>query len=240
MKGLGKAGVFLIFFLSVPIAPALAARVIVFDAATSVRAPVFIRVQTRGAVFSAGGLLVEVSVEGNAAGPVLTGADGFGYLKYTPTRSGLLTIAARLEETSGQGRLLSVLPTEPVLVVEIDGPIRRFPKLTTPVENAARSLRSLSDGFRIVYLAGVLGAAVDRAWLASVDMPESVVLSGKGTARIERLKEKGMNIRAVVGSQRLLDAAGEAVPHRFGFESEDKNLRVNRWEELEEKLRRVH
>ena len=240
MKGLGKAGVFFIFFLSVPIAPALAARVIVFDAATSVRAPVFIRVQTRGAVFSAGGLLAEVSVEGNAAGTVLTGADGFGYLKYTPTRSGLLTVTARLEETSGQGRLLSVFPTEPVLVVEIDGPIRKFPKLTTPVENAAQSLRSLSDGFRIVYLAGILGSAVDRAWLDSVDMPESVVLSGTGTRRIKSLKENGMNILAVIGGQRLLDAAEKMVPHRFGFETEERKLRVNSWEELEKKLRLLH
>ncbi len=239
MKGTGKAAVFLLICMFTAPFPAVAARIIVFDAATAVDSPVFIRVQTRGTVFSAGGLLAEIEVAGKTAGSVLTGVDGFGYLKYTPARSGLLTVTARLAEKSGQGRLLSVAPTDPVLVVQIDGPIRRLPKLTAAVENAADSLRSLSEAYRIVYVAGMLGAAVDRAWLSSVNVPDSVVLSGEGAALLEGLEEKGVHIRAVVGSQPLLDAAEKRVPHRFGFETEDKKLRVDSWEELEKKLREL-
>ncbi|MGD8368677.1 MAG: hypothetical protein PVG78_13645, partial [Desulfobacterales bacterium] len=197
MNGIGKAAIFLVLFLWAPPFPAFAERIIVFDAATGVHSSVFIRVQTRGTLFSAGGLLAEIEVEGTTAGTVLTGADGFGYLKFTPTRSGLLTVTARLGDRAGRGRLLSVLPSEPVLVVEIDGPVRSLPKLTTTVEHAADSLRALSGAFRIIYLAGMLGPAVDRAWLASVNMPESVVLPGDGAGLLRGLKEKGMGIRAV-------------------------------------------
>ena len=239
MKGLGKATLLLLLLAGFQPLPPAAARVIAFDAATAVGNPVIIKLQTRGKVFSAGGERAEVIVDKEVVGSVLTGADGFGYLKYTPTQPGLLPITARSGVESGRGLLLSALPDEPILVVEIDGPIRRLPKLTSTVMNAADSLRSLSETFRIIYVAGMLGPAVDRAWLASVDMPESVVLPGKESGGFKRLKEKGMNLRAVVGSQPFLDAAENVVPHRFGFETVERELRVKGWEELEKKLREL-
>jgi hypothetical protein len=239
MKGLGKATLFLLLWVGLqPLHPA-AAGVLVFDAATAVGTPVVIKIQTRGKVFSAGGQRAEVSVDKAVVDSILTGADGFGYLKYVPARPGVLAITARSGEEAGRGFLLAAGPEDPVLVVEIDGPIRQLPKLTSPVDDAADSLRSLSSAFRIVYVAGMLGPAVDRAWLASVDMPESVVLSGKKDGLLKRLKVKGIDLRAVVGSQALLDAAKTRVPHRFGFETDEKDLRVKNWKELEKKLRKL-
>ncbi|MGD8369057.1 MAG: hypothetical protein PVG78_15575, partial [Desulfobacterales bacterium] len=64
-----------------------------------------------------------------------------------------------------------------------------------------------------------------------------VVLPGDGAGLLRGLKEKGMGIRAVVGSQSLLDEAEKLVPHRFGFEADESRLRINTWQELEKKLR---
>jgi hypothetical protein len=239
MNGLGKAVLGLFFLLAAMPATPAAARVVVFDAATSVHTPVFVRFQTRGAVFSEGGRRIDVRVGEKTAGKVLTGADGYGYLKYTPTHHGLLKITARSGDESGSGRLLSVLPTDPVLVVEIDGPVRRLPKLAAAVEDAAAALRSLSKAFRIVYLAGLLGPAVDRAWLASVDVPESVVISGKDAASLKALRKRGLLLRAVVGSEELLTAADGIVPHRYGFETAEAKWRVENWEALADLLGRL-
>jgi len=236
MNGLGKAALGLFFFLAALSAAPAGARVIVFDAVTSVHTPAFVRVQTRGAVFSEGGMRVEVNVGEKTVGTVLTGADGYGFIKYAPTRRGLLKITARSGEESGSGRLLSVLPTEPVIVIEIDGPVRQLPRLGA-AENAADSLRSLSENFRIVYLAGLLGPAVDRAWLASVDAPESVVVSGKDEASLKALRKRGLLLRAVVGSEKLLKASEGIVPHRYGFETKDAKWRVEGWEALAKRLR---
>jgi hypothetical protein len=237
MNGLGKAALGLFFFLAALPGARAGARVIVFDAVTSVHTPAFVRVQTRGAVFSEGGMRVEVNVGENTVGTLLTGADGYGFIKYAPTRRGLLKITARSGDASGYGRLLSVLPTDPVIVVEIDGPVRQLPRLGAAVENAAATLRSLSGSFRIVYLAGMLGPAVDRAWLASVDVPESVVVSGKEEASLKALRKKGLFLCAVVGSEKLLKASEGIVPHRYGFETKDAKWRVDSWEALAERLR---
>jgi hypothetical protein len=238
MKGLGKATLLLLWIVFQPLPPAVA-RIIVFDAVTAVGNPIIIKLQTRGRVFSAGGKRAEVSVDKEVVGSALTGADGFGYLKYVPTQPGVFPITARSGEESGRGFLLAAAPEEPVLVVEIDGPIRRLPKLTSTVDGAADTLRSLSAAFRIVYVAGMLGPVVDRVWLESVDMPESVVLSAAKVGLFKRLKEKGINLQAVVGSQPLLEAAKKKVPHRFGFETEERALRVKSWKELEKKLREL-
>ena len=238
MKRHGKAAafVFIAFVLAMRPLPAAAGRVVVYDAATGTGHPVTLELRTRGKVFSAGGKLAEVRVDGQSAGTVLTGADGFGYLKFTPPLPGLMPITARSGNESGRGMLLSAAPDQPVLVVEIDGPVRRLPNLTATVENAGQSLRSLSEKFRIVYIAGIAGPAIDRAWLESVDMPSSVVLSWNGGGVVKQLHARGLLLYAAVGGQRLLDAADGIVPRRFGFESGNASLRVKSWKEVAERL----
>ena len=68
--------------------------VIVYDQITAPNTPVFLKVQTRGRFFAEGGRRVTLSVNKDRTFKLLTGGDGFGYVKYTPAEPGRFTISA--------------------------------------------------------------------------------------------------------------------------------------------------
>ena len=59
-------------------------EVVVFDRVTTVKTPIRIKVLTKSRFFAAGGRLADIYLDGNHLKRILTGGDGFGYLKYTP------------------------------------------------------------------------------------------------------------------------------------------------------------
>ena len=62
-------------------------KVVVFDQVTTVQTPIKIRVLTREGFFSAGGRMVDIYLDNNLLKKILTGGDGYGYLKYTPAQA---------------------------------------------------------------------------------------------------------------------------------------------------------
>ncbi len=63
MNWVGKAALLIVLLLCAVPETKAGARVLVFDATTTVHTPVFIRIQTRGAVFAAGGSKAEIRVD---------------------------------------------------------------------------------------------------------------------------------------------------------------------------------
>ncbi len=76
----------LFLFIVVPVSHS---KVVVFDRVTTVQTPLTISVQTRDGFFSAGGRMVDIYLDDNLLKKILTGGDGYGYLKYTPPGPGL-------------------------------------------------------------------------------------------------------------------------------------------------------
>ncbi|MEJ2286133.1 MAG: hypothetical protein P8X85_21355, partial [Desulfobacterales bacterium] len=60
------------------------ADVAVLDGVTTVNTPIRITVMTRSRFFAAGGRLVDLYLDGEHLKRILTGGDGYGYLKITP------------------------------------------------------------------------------------------------------------------------------------------------------------
>ena len=70
-------------------------KVVVFDRVTTVQKPVDIRVLTKDGFFAAGGQMVDIYLDNILLKKIMSGGDGYGYLKYTPREAGLKAINAR-------------------------------------------------------------------------------------------------------------------------------------------------
>ncbi|MCG6907425.1 MAG: hypothetical protein LJE63_12495 [Desulfobacteraceae bacterium] len=217
-------------------APAADAGVRVYDRVTAVGCAVFIEVETRRFGFPEGGTRVQLHLDERALGEILTGADGRGYLKYTPGAAGELRLAARWRNFQDSGRLLVLKPDEKVVVVEIDAALRSHPLDQRLREGGAAALESLSRRFRLIYLESPLGALVNEKWLTDSGLPQTVVLRNRGEATFKHLAAHGVRPFAVVGSAGLLAAAKAHVEKRFSFEKTADGETVEDWPALLEAL----
>ena len=194
-------------------APEANAGVRVSDRVTAVGWAVFLEVETRRFGFPEGGTRVQLYLEDRALGEILTGADGRGYLKYTPGAAGELRLGARWRDFQASGRLLVLKPDEKALVVEIEGALRSHPLDRALRAGGAAALETLSRRFR-----------------------QAVVLRNRGHATFKHLAAHGVRPFAVVGSAGLLAAAKPYVEKRFSFEKTADGQTVENWPALLEAL----
>ena len=108
-----KLCVFLLI-LGISILPAARglSAVIVYDRVTTVGTPVYLKVLTKGRIFADGGRLVEFYLDDKSFGQNLTGGDGYGYMKYTPRRTGIIKVRATSQGESGAGLALVMKKSE--------------------------------------------------------------------------------------------------------------------------------
>ncbi len=58
----------------------------------------------------------------------------------------------------------------------------------------------------------------------------------KGAATLESLREKEVQVHAVIGSAETVAAAGAQVPHRISFEKAKGATVVSEWSDIENRL----
>lgn len=219
-------------------APAADAGLTVYDRVTGVGSPVFLAVETRRFGFPEGGTRVRLFLDGRALGEILTGADGRGYLKYTPSATGELRISGRWQDAEDTGRLLVLGPKEKVVVVEVDTALRSNPLDLAVRAGSAAALETLTRGYRLIYLGSLLGVYTTEKWLTANGLPQTVVLRNRGEATFKYLAAHGVHPFAVVGSAGLLSAAKPHVKRRFSFEQTADGETVKDWPAVLEALGR--
>ena len=126
------------------IVPESHSKVVVFDQVTTVQTPINIRVLTRDGFFSAGGRMVDIYLDNNPLKKILTGGDGYGYLKYTPREAGLKTITARSNTDSASGLILVMNENEKAIIIEIEGAFRDTVFSDEIKESSRKAVNSLS------------------------------------------------------------------------------------------------
>ena len=235
IPGIGKTLRWLFSFilasLLMPAGVSLAA-VVVLDAATAVDTAVWLTVVTKGTLFAEGGQRVDVSVDDQALGQILTGGDGYGYLKYTPHRAGLLRIEARSISDTGSGLLLVTKPEDKVLLIDLEGSFKNVLLSSLEKSEAKKAVEALAQKFKIIYLSKLAGKSLASFWLEKEEFPESVVLRWPGPDLLESLKKKGITLHAIVASPEILSESAKYVEHRFSFEKTDNGQTVGDWTEL--------
>jgi hypothetical protein len=161
---------------------------------------------------------------------VLTGADGYGFLKYTATTTGTFNLTARTSNGSDSAQLRVVAATDRTVLFEIEPILWR--SLAGDLAAARRVMARVAAGYELVYLCGLMGRRAAGRLISDRGLPARIVLQGKGRDQLARLRHRGIRIHAVVGAPALIDAARGLTTRRISFERHVPAVQVDTWDDL--------
>lgn len=212
--------------------------VFVHDRVTVEKREIMLSVETRGRLFARGGLLVEFSVDGTAIGNSLSGIDGFAFKPYTPNKQGLLEISARTGKNLGTGVILSVRKGSSIVYVDIEGCFLSNPFTKESITVGRDVIAGIIKKYPVVYLqTGFLGTASLKEWLRKNNFPLSAVVPWQEGKIFSHLKEEGLSIRMVLGSQKVIESADAFKPDAYMFDGIDDDANARKWKEIKETLK---
>ena len=224
-------------FAAVPVGRA---EVVVLDRVTTVEKPIRITVLTKARFFAVGGRLVDVYLDGEHLKRILTGGDGYGYLKYSPRSPGYKTIKARSNSDSAEGLLLVMTSGERAIAIEVEEGFRTAVFSDEIKQNSLKAVKTLSKSYKIIYLSRYIGKSITGTWLEKQSYPKSVILSWRGSQTLTALKKKGIQLHAIIGSAAVISEAANDIENRFTFEKNKKGTTVKDWDEILEHLQEKH
>jgi hypothetical protein len=217
--------------------PACRGEVVVFDRVTTVQTAIHITVLTKGYWFVRGGRLVDIYLDDNHLKRILTGGDGYGYLKYTPQSPGLKKIRARSDADSATGLLLVMDRSEKAIIIDLEGAFKDAVFSEEIRENGRKAVTTLSREYKIIYLSRYFGQSIGRSWLQKENFPESVILRGPLPDLFAVLKDRGVQLHAVIGSADVISEAAKYIEKRYTFEESGDGKTVKDWDEIVELLK---
>ena len=217
-------------------APVCHAEVVVLDHVTTVEKPIRITVLTKGRFFAVGGRLVDVYLDDEHLKRILTGGDGYGYLKYTPPAPGYITIKARSGSDSATGLLLVMTKNDRAIIIEVEEGFKGAVFSEEVKQSSLKAIKTLSKNYKIIYLSRFAGKSITGTWLEKQNFPKSVILSWRGSKTLTALKKKGIQLDAIIGSAAVISAAARDIENRFTFEKTKDGTTVKDWDEILEHL----
>jgi hypothetical protein len=228
----------IIFSLAVVLcsAPAVRSEVMVLDRVTMVKAPIRLTVLTKGRFVSAGGRLVDVYLDDEHLKRILTGGDGYGYLKYTPRSPGYKKIKALSGSDSAEGLLLVMTKKDRAIVIEVEEGFRTAVFSDVIKQSSLKVVKALSNHYKIIYLSRFAGKSITGAWLEKQGFPKSVILGWRGPNTLTGLTKKGIQLHAIIGSTAVISEAAGNIENRFTFKKTRDGTTVKDWEAILEHL----
>ena len=224
--------VFLIDCLAVTKA---AAGISLYDQLATPAHPFFLKLRTHRGPLALGGVRGSFWIDDQKVGIVLTGADGYGFLKYTAPSTGTHVLSARTAAGDAQARLHIVAPTTAVVLIEAEALLWQMQVLNRKL-SADDAMARIAADFELAYLCAPTGQPAIKPLLSSRGLPDALVLAGEDRNQFKRLANRGVRIYAVVGSARFVDSAQGYGQHYFSFEKSDKARHVKHWEDLIDQL----
>ena len=212
------------------------AGVVFFDSVTTTHTPVYLKILTKGILFPKGGRRVDIYSEGQKLGRVLSGGDGYGFMKLVPENAGLKTVEARMDGDSDSAQLLVMEKTDRALFFEIEVLSRTFLSKTASGDTQ-KALNTLSKKFKLIYLTRFLGPDLAKKIIAAAELPASAVLPWQGPDLFEELKSRQITLTAIIGSADIVSEAAGEVPYRFTFEETEDETFVEDWQDIIKQLR---
>jgi hypothetical protein len=99
-------------------------------------------------------------------------------------------------------------------------------------ENCRQALKTISEQYPLIYVAGWTARLMPKPWLSQNNYPPSVILPYPPDRLFERLKRRQLKLHAAIGSAVFIDAAANKVEKRYSFEKTDKGIYVKDWQEI--------
>ncbi|MBL0713357.1 MAG: hypothetical protein JJV98_06610 [Desulfosarcina sp.] len=208
-----------------------AGGVSVFDQVATPAKPFFLKLRTHRGLMPMGGVRGEFWIGEQRVGRCLTGADGYGFLKFTVSTAGVYKISARTTEGDADGRLLVVDKSAKTVLFEVE-PLLWRTLIGQRGNDGHRVMKQIAADYQLIYLCGLMGKTVARKLIRDRDLPDSIVLVGKNHDQFAQLQHREINLYAVVGSSTFVTAAEAFCPRRFSFENSAAATRVQDWNDL--------
>jgi len=214
------------------------ADVIVHDAIALRGEEIMLEVETKGKFLPKGGEVVEFYLDGKSIGKSLSGGDGSAFKQFKPLRTGMYRIMVRSGREEGKGLLLSLKKGAGILFVDVEGSLIERGFSVSPKKGSQGALKKLSGRVPVVFLqTGPFGIEAAKKWLHENGFIDSPVIPWRQGLVFNEIREKGLMIRAVVGSASVTESAKLFKPKLFSFEEAEGAEEVKDWGEIGEKLR---
>ncbi len=217
---------------------AAAANLFVHDAVAVRGEELRIMIETRGLYLAKGGQRVEVMLNSRLLGNTLSGGDGVAYYPIRFRRTGTHEVIARAGKKSSRGTVSVFRKGAAIVAIDVEGTLLSRPFSRAPIEESREAIKAIMKRFPVVYLhSGTIGKEAVKAWLRKNRFPEAPVIDWNGGEIFSDLKSRGLLVRAVVGTQAVIDSAAEFRPRGFSFEEGEDRTVVRTWKEIERGLR---
>lgn len=203
---------------------------------------VMLGARTKGLFLARGGELVEFSVDDKVLGRNLSGGDGWAYREFLPKKEKLYKVKATSGGESGTGLLLSLKKGRGILFIDVQGSLIKPPFSQLPREGSLAIVKKLDEKFHMVYLYSEFPEIIISMWLKENEFPDAPLFGWRGGYIFDDIVEKGLKVKAVIGSASVVQSALEYKGKLFTFEAFDDaepfdRLRiVSSWEEIEKGL----
>lgn len=213
-------------------------EVIVHDMIAIRGEEMMLKVETKGKLFTKGGEVVEFFVDGKSIGKTLSGGDGFAFRQFTTIKTGLHRITVKSGVGEGKGVLLSLKKGAKIVFVDVEGSLFRGPFSKGPRQGSQNAIRKIYRNSPIVFLqTGFIGVKAIKEWLKENEFIELPAISWRRGAVFDDIHKKGFKIKAVIGSEAVIESAKEYKPLEFSFKGAEDAKEVKDWEEINKKLK---
>ena len=213
-------------------------RVLVYDDVALKSREVMLRAETKGTLLSKSGEVVEFIVDGRSIGKNLSGRDGFAVKGFIPARTGLYKINVRSGDDKDSGILLALERKTRIVFIDVAGSLLEGPFGEKERPESRKAITKIQKRFPIVYLLkGLLSVEAIRTWLKKNNFPVAPVLPwGQGEV-FREIRERDLQIKAIVGGPEVIESAQMYKPRAFSFDSVEDAEVVENWGEIEKKLK---
>ena len=199
-----------------------------------------LQAETRGKFFRKGGELVEFFIDGKSTGRTLSGGDGVAYKEYTPLRAGTMKITVKSAHEQGSGLLSSLQKGTGVVLIDFEGSVIEKGFSFKPKEGSQSAIEKISKRFPIVLLqTGILGTTAIKKWMKENGFIDLTIVPWEQGVFLEEMREKGLKIKAIIGSQNLIESVKEYKLRAFSFEEGENSEEVNDWKEISHKIKKM-
>lgn len=227
---------FLLLVLAVPTSSYC--EIFVDDSVALSGEEVLIKAETKSGYFAKGGKAVEFFVNGKPIGSVLSGKESIAYKIFKPGSPGMYFISARSGKDTGSGVILALKKGSELVFIDIEGSLLATPFAKKPINASRKVIKKIMNSYPVVYLhTGNIGARPISKWLRQNSFPVSAVMPWDMGDIFAVLHKKGINIKAVIGSQDVIDSASAYKPESFSFDEEKSSKNLGTWQDIEKKLR---
>lgn len=228
--------IYLIFLLI--LFPAIAiAEVTIHDMVALKGERVMLKAETRGRFLSKGGEVVEFFVNGKSIGMALSGGDGFAFKEFISLKTGMYRITVKSGSEEDCGLFLSLKKGDRIVFVDVAGSLLEGVFSKKPKHGSQKAIEKIGRRFPVVFLqTSLLSVKAIKEWLKKNGFIELPVIPWREGAIFNEINEKGLRIKAIIGSADVIESAREYKSIAFSFEYTENAEEAKDWEEIGRRL----